>query len=339
MKLVYALILLMMFSTSVFSQSQKKVVGKETKKDMPATLINQGNDAYRDEDYSKAANFYKQSLEEIEKYSKDEALDPNGKYKGSSGTTYRVQAYTLLGKAYTKNSKFAEAEDALKKAIDLEKENEDAWFEYGNFFESKNKPNEAINSYFNAIKYAESKLTSANTKDVEDAKKLISKANKNLGDLHESKNPSKALEYYSKAIELNNFNFQAMLAAGKLAENEKRYTDVVNYFSKALDVMDFKKGGKYVVDNGTRLKQMPVCLYYKGLAEYETGKASESIATMKLLLATKSAKDSHIDGANYYMGKSYRKLGDKASATASFKKCKSTFKASAEYDLKDMKEE
>jgi tetratricopeptide (TPR) repeat protein len=329
MKLI--LPLLLFFCSSVFAQKTQLV------KDNAAVALNDGNKNYRNGSYSNAIKKYLESLDHLDKISKDPNLDPNGKYTGGKDVKYRVELNKLLAKSYDKSSNFKEAENYFNKAIALDRENYDVWEEYGSFLDGRNKGTEATNAYFNAIKFAEAALQNPNSKIVNEAKTIIAKANYGLGKIHQSKNPIKAVEYLKKAIEADETFWQAMVYLGRLYENEKKYLEMEKTYKELVNLLQTKKSGKYLVGNTNYNKQIAPALLQLGLAYFSANKFKECIATMELVLREKTSKSSMIDGANYYLGASYKRLSDDKKALSYLGKVKGMYKANADHEIDEIK--
>jgi tetratricopeptide (TPR) repeat protein len=153
---------------------------------------------------------------------KDELL----KIEGSSNNTVRLNskddsAYLALGQHYRDQGRYAESEQALKKAIDLNPKNEFAYTELGQFYKNQERYAEAEQILNKAIE--------SNPKH--------GPAYVELGRLYkDQKNYIEAEQILNKAIGLNLESDQIYIMLGQVYKEQKRLTESKQAFKKAIEL-------------------------------------------------------------------------------------------------------
>ena len=162
-----------------------------------------------DKEKTKIINLFKQKKfgEVIKIGSKLNNLKPND-----------IQLIYLLGLTSINTQNFIEAEKYFAKLISL-KESAEFYYTFGNIQKKLKKFNDAINSYYNAIKinpkFSEAYNNLANTK------KLIGKR-------------IDAIKYYKKAINLKENNIEALISLSTILKENKNFKDLVKIYKKIL---------------------------------------------------------------------------------------------------------
>lgn len=207
--LIVSLFLSSLFTFSVFAQDMNAEAGK---------LFNEGNSLLKAGNYNGAVDKYDQALA-IEK-------------------DYRI--YYQKGVALKKAGKLNEAEIAFEECLKLSPNNEAALNALGGTYFS-------MGDYEKAIEAFEKVLSNSKNNSVKDkVKKNMSLAYTKLGNqAMSSGNANKAIEYLTKAVELNKYDSAFLLLAqlyqeiGQYDNSIKAAEDALKYRSK------INKGGPY----------------------------------------------------------------------------------------------
>lgn len=341
-----ALISCLFLSSALFAQSKTRVIGSEKKLDYPARNAKEAITIYkkamrtrskvqRSKLFGQSLAKFKEALTWLDKFQKDPSLDPNKKYEGEKAKKYKIQFETSAAKAAARSQNYADADKYFANITStLDPTSYKAWYNYGDYLFGRSKKTVARNAFSNAIKHAEADLSASDKKKVSEAKKYTSRSYYKLGDIASG---SKAIENYKKAVSFNTNYWQAFLKMGKAYENAKNYSGMLNAYENVISIMNKKRKGKYIVSTARRIKQLARAIMFKGVAEYNLGKYSSAIKTLKKVDKTKGAKNSDKNSANFHIGMAYLKSGNKNNALKFFKKTKGEFKKAAEYEIDGIK--
>jgi tetratricopeptide (TPR) repeat protein len=160
----------------------------------------QGNDYYRQGEYDKAIESYKEAIE----------LKPDD-----------AAAYYNLGNAYNDLGEYAQAIESYKKAIKLKPDDVAAYYNLGNAYYNRSEYAKAIESYHKAIELKP---------DDADAYNNLGNAYKNMGEY------AQAIKLYKKAIEIKPDYVAAYSNQGNAYKNLGEYAKAIKLYHKAIEL-------------------------------------------------------------------------------------------------------
>jgi tetratricopeptide (TPR) repeat protein/predicted MPP superfamily phosphohydrolase len=254
------------------------------------TLCAQGSLSLLKDDYEKAKDFFKQSIEIDGDFAPPwfelaSTAFEQRKYRKAKAYYKRVQkidnclapAWNKLGVIYWIKKKYEKAEFFLKKSIELDGNNANTWNNLGIVYSAKKDFKSAMeyykkameinpelpNSYFNmALDYAEQKKY----KEAEDYFKKALEADDDqpsywhrLGfHYHDQGNKAEAERCYLKTLQLEENSPSTCFNIGHLLIEEKKYEEARRYFKRALELYKKVKdkngirGSKYHIKKLTK---------------------------------------------------------------------------------------
>ena len=133
----------------------------------------------------------------------------------------KTSHYVRIGQLYWAQSKFSQAEDSFKKAIELNPENDNAYVALGQLYLRQGKLSQAEASFKKAIE--------RNSKN--------DRAYAGFGEFYRLQDKSPQAENsYRKAIELNPKNDNAYVGLGRLYQNQGKFLQAEDFFRKAVEL-------------------------------------------------------------------------------------------------------
>jgi tetratricopeptide (TPR) repeat protein len=129
------------------------------------------------------------------------------------------EAYRALGGFYQDQGKLPQAEASLRKVVELDPKSAPAYVHLGTLFQLQGKFSQAETSFKKAIELNPEQ----------------SEAYRGLAELYEGGHTGKAEVMFKKAIEVDPKNFEACLDLGWLYRRQKRFLEAEEFFKKAME--------------------------------------------------------------------------------------------------------
>ncbi|PMP88531.1 MAG: hypothetical protein C0172_02505 [Caldisphaera sp.] len=226
------------------------------------------------------------------------------------------KAYFCLGKAYTQTGQIDKSIESFKKASEYDSNDHDLMYIYnwlGGLYEVKG-------DHSNALFYESKSLKLARRfgdVDVEE-----SDLNNMANIFADEGNDSKALEYYKKALELENGKSQTGAIYNNIANvysDMHNYKKAIEYYKKAINVAE--ENGHYLRSGEGMLNLGDT---YREVKDFKDAK----LYLEKGLERVKKVGNKYWEGFGYrYFGLYYRDIGNKALAKEYLTKAYNIFKA------------